>query len=116
MSRDEKRICQYCKWWRQNFESGELPAENYAGECRVDSPVVILAPRRAAEAAWPETFGHDWCGKFEFRDDRAARLLGTRYGKEPEAADICQHKGWRGFEKDGRACPDCGSIVLDFGD
>ena len=74
MSKDEKEICLYCRWWKLNdlyedITDEELPYQRRAGECRVSAPVAIIAPRCAVEAAWPQSFGEDWCGKFQDRRD-----------------------------------------------
>jgi hypothetical protein len=80
MSSDQKRICMYCRWWKMNALYGgvtasEMPVERRAGECRVSPPVPVMAPARAIEGAWPQSFGGDWCGSFaDHPDDHVAEL------------------------------------------
>lgn len=74
MSKDQKEICMYCRWWKMNdlydgVTASDMPVERRAGECRVSPPVPIVAPARAVEAAWPQSFGEDWCGSFADRPD-----------------------------------------------
>ena len=65
MSKDEKEICLYCNWW--NTEGRQVPTvisdytigKRLVGQCRLESPAI----------GWPETFQHDWCGKFKDRRD-----------------------------------------------
>ena len=57
MSKDEKQICLYCKWWN---ESGF----QYFGNCRVNGPLLV-----PGDLKFPQMRGIDWCGKFEDRPD-----------------------------------------------
>ncbi len=79
MSKDQKQICTYCKWWSPNTTT-DLVA--LYGQCRVGAPI---ADSEGA-GLWPTTGADDWCGKFQDHDDRAARLLGTKYMTDGEAA------------------------------
>jgi hypothetical protein len=79
MSKDQKEICLFCKWWKMNDLYAALEPdddgiiyplpENRGGECRFSAPSVRLDGKLAV-GAWPQTFGRDWCSKFtERRDD-----------------------------------------------
>lgn len=77
MSRDQKEICLFCRWFREWEDA--IKAGYDFGECRVNPPVAD----REMNGKWPTVRAEDWCGKFqEHRDDhedRATRLLGTKY-------------------------------------
>ena len=75
MSRDQKEICLYCKWWHFDPSETQLrwegpePKAHYTGLCRRHAPV-----RRGGEVlkqygAWPMTNGGAWCGDFQERPD-----------------------------------------------
>ena len=74
MSRDQKDICLYCKWWLESGDEG-------FGQCRRHAP---------SGEEFPQTMSNDWCGDFTERsadpEDRASRLLGTKYMKGDDAA------------------------------
>jgi hypothetical protein len=62
-------ICENCKWW--DFVLGDI------GKCRIKSPSVA----ENGDAIWPVTGRQSWCGDFSPKDDRASRLLGTKFMK-----------------------------------
>lgn len=64
--------CKQCKWWNSVGEISGI----HVGECRQGAPGLDHANGRAW---WPQTIWGDMCGSFEYHDDRAARLLGTKY-------------------------------------
>jgi hypothetical protein len=76
-----KHKCEHCRWWSGNMHADIYPIY---GDCRISAPNADVE----GAALWPSTGADDWCGKFEARDDRAARLLGTKYmaGADGEAA------------------------------
>lgn len=63
-----KLKCENCRWW-------DMGASQSFGQCRFNAPTMD----EAGFGVWPQTGSVAWCGKFEARDDRAARLLGTKY-------------------------------------
>jgi hypothetical protein len=79
MSKDQKEICLYCKWWKMHDLYSDIepdedgifypPGERRGGECRVSPPAAVLSPGRPVEGRWPEVFGGDWCGEFTGRPD-----------------------------------------------
>jgi hypothetical protein len=76
MSRDEKEICLYCRWWKP-LDYYQVPGEEAhttsPGECRVGRPVLMQwgGPSEGLEAksSWPRTLGGDFCGEFTSRRD-----------------------------------------------
>lgn len=76
-----KLKCENCRWWSGNAINDILPIY---GECRLSGP----KPDGEGAAIWPSTGSDDWCGQWRTKDDRAARLLGTKYlaGSDGEAA------------------------------
>jgi hypothetical protein len=73
-----KLKCEHCRWWEA------VGISESWGQCHLNPPTIDAA----GQGTWPLTRCTSWCGKFETRDDRAARLLGTKYmaGETGEAA------------------------------
>lgn len=76
MSRDEKEICLYCRWWKPLYylAPGDEAHRSSPGECRVASPVLMqwgsLSVGLESKTSWPRTNGGDFCGEFtSHRDD-----------------------------------------------
>lgn len=69
MSKDQKNICLYCKWW---LEFSKSDKGKDGGMCRRYAPkgmVVIEASWKTSDPDWPWTYEDDWCGEFENRRD-----------------------------------------------
>ena len=104
MSKDQKEICMYCRWWKMidlydGVTASDMPVERRAGECRVSPPVPIVAPARAVEAAWPQSFGEDWCGSFADRpDNHIAELPDTWEHISKPAMRVIENSS-RAYEK-----------------
>jgi len=72
MSKDQKNICLYCKWWRV-FNRIEKEEEMWKGDCRRYAPRESKLVGRldfediqlSRRADFPWTYGGDWCGEFE---------------------------------------------------
>ena len=73
MSRDQKEICLYCKWWvLEGFKNdSEELVKRQVGECHRYGPA-----RRGGEhyhlmndPEWVRTHGGDFCGEFKNRPD-----------------------------------------------
>ena len=77
MSKDQKEICLYCKWWQMNDcydrEDDDLEIypvlEHRAGVCRINPPIPVLVPAAPTKGVWPEVWGGDFCGQFQNRPD-----------------------------------------------
>lgn len=80
---DDQTICANCKWWTINTKNVADERRHGAfGYCRFNPPV--MGDHDCDR--WPCTVGDEWCGRFEYRDHRAARLLRTKYMTKGEAA------------------------------
>jgi hypothetical protein len=72
--------CENCRWWNWIRAANEHGRQ---GECRLHGP---KAGPDVRKAIWPITYDGDSCGDFKHRDDRATRLLQTKYMTRGEAA------------------------------
>jgi hypothetical protein len=75
MSKDEKDICLYCRWWRHdsNFTiPGMDDTVATRGHCHIAAPVVIqfgsFQDGLGARTVWKSTHGGEFCGEFKERD------------------------------------------------
>jgi len=72
MSKDEKEICLYCKWWRPNAP-GEYIREDTRGICHLTPPAVIQAGDAVSGFHGVSVFAtsraDSFCSKFENRPD-----------------------------------------------
>lgn len=79
---EKQESCGNCKWWDQSYAKVD-PSIGWQGQCRAHFPAI---DPETGGAVWPVTYGADGCGCFKHRDDRAARLLQTKYMTRGEAA------------------------------
>lgn len=73
VSKDEKEICLYCKWWHP-FNKLDKDELNWQGDCRRNPPKTrwvgkidferIMLDKRPD---WPMTYGQNFCGEFKER-------------------------------------------------
>ncbi len=74
MSKDQKEICAYCRYWEPNSREA---AEKYTlianGRCRIRAPELVSHGNKDeglySSTAWPSVQGGDWCGEFKGRRD-----------------------------------------------
>lgn len=78
MSRDQKEICGYCRYWepnsRKDIEANPSSLLIAPGRCRLRAPELVRAGNEHtgfySTTEWPSAEGGDWCGQFsERRDD-----------------------------------------------
>jgi len=63
MSKDQKEICLYCKWYKAGKFSG---SELNRGDCRLRAPIPNT---ENGQAMWPYVGQWDFCGDFTNRPD-----------------------------------------------
>ena len=66
MSEQPTETCEFCRYWEK--------IQPKLGECRRNAPTLVMAvlTDKASipnKAAWPRTFGVEWCGDFAFHPD-----------------------------------------------
>lgn len=73
MSKDQKEICLYCKWWvfhGYRHDENEDILKIQEGVCHRKSPDRFGGNQCPTNTAfWPETRGGDFCGEFQERRD-----------------------------------------------
>jgi len=96
MSKDQKEVCMYCKFWKcDDKHAPEEVVPMIFGSCRINPPMVMQAGSQvdyAHATCWPKTRGGDWCGSFEEpRPDKYASIrpwqhiseIAIKIGEEP---------------------------------
>lgn len=76
MSKDQKKICLYCKWWTVHemySDSDDIPPEGLPGICNYNPPVVVqftsMTGAMDHRTVLPNARGGWFCSKFQNRSD-----------------------------------------------
>jgi hypothetical protein len=95
MSKDQKQVCMFCKFWNCNYRNvPENLMTDTNGDCRFSHPRLMSigsnTEGKEVVTRWPRTRGGDWCGRYaERRDDHVADLPSTwQHISEPTAEVI----------------------------
>jgi len=56
--------CALCRFWEETRDDGN----GILGDCRIEPPRLARTPHWRLQGVWPETYGQDWCGRWQERE------------------------------------------------